>query len=380
LSLAAAQGKKLATPKPVTFAPATSISGTVTETGIASGDLTNNGVQDLVITDFLGGFFTALGNGDGTFQPFVIQGSVGLQNSVVVADINEDGKLDYLIPNGAQSTIGLFRGNGAGGSSGEELVHAGPLNNGFAVNAVAVGDLRKNGIADIVFTNGGAFGFGNDVGVLLGKGKGAFEHQVLYHPGGTEPNSVFITDLNGDGIPDLLVGNLGNCFGTKNTVGALLGKGDGTFQPAKATNVNGQCGAPGQASQSLITADFNGDHIPDIAVMVTGGVAIFLGKGDGTFMTPGKFYQVGCGSLGGLSADFNGDGIPDLALVGNCSTSYVSVLLGNGDGTFQPPSKFAVGSLPVWLTVADFNGDGKPDIATANYVSQDVSILLNTTP
>jgi hypothetical protein len=246
------------------------------------------------------------------------------------------------------------------------------------VFAAAVGDLRGNGIADIVFTNGGAYGFGNDVGVLLGKGKGEFEREVLYHPGGTEPTSVSIIDLNGDGVPDLLVGNFGNC-GLKNTVGTLLGNGDGTFQPAKVTNVNVKCGV-NAASQNLIAADFNGDHIPDIAVMVNGGVAIFLGKGDGTFSTPGKFYQVGCGSYGGLAADFNGDGIPDLVLVGNCTTSYVSVLVGNGDGTFQPPAKFAVGSLPVWLTVADFNGDGKPDIATVNYVSQDVSILLNTTP
>jgi len=105
-----------------------------------------------------------------------------------------------------------------------------------------------------------------------------------------------------------------------------------------------------------------------------------LGKGDGTFTTPGTFYQVGCGAYGGAAADFNGDGILDLALVGNCQTSYISVLVGNGDGTFQPAAKFAVGSLPVQLTVADFNGDGKPDIATANYGSKDVSILLNTTP
>jgi hypothetical protein len=90
-SLAAAQGKKLTTPEPVTFAPATSISGTISETSIASGDLTNNGIQDLVITDYYGGFFTALGNGDGTFQPFIIQGAATIQNSIVVADINEDG-------------------------------------------------------------------------------------------------------------------------------------------------------------------------------------------------------------------------------------------------------------------------------------------------
>jgi hypothetical protein len=379
-SLAAAQGKKLNTPQPVTFAPATSVPGTVSETGIASGDLTNNGIQDLVITDYHGGFFTALGNGDGTFHPFNVEGGTAIQLSVVVADINEDGKLDFVIPDGAASNVDLFRGNGEGGSNADEAVYAGPLACcGFPVNAVAVGDLRRNGIADVVFTNSGAYGPGNDVGVLLGKGKGEFEHQVLYHSGGQDPNTVIITDVNVDGVPDLLVGNFPNTTGIKSTVGVLLGNGDGTFQAAKVTNIdcNGICYTP---TDTLIAGDFNGDGKPDIAVMLNGGVAIFLGKGDGTFTTPGNFYQVGCGTYGGVVADFNGDGVLDLALVGNCAMSYVSVLVGNGDGTFQPAARFAVGLLPVQLTVADFNGDGKPDIATVNYLSQDISILLNTTP
>ncbi len=381
--LAAAQAKKGTVPQPVTFAPAVSIPAGVNNYGIASGDLTNNGKQDLVLVNLYGGFYTALGNGDGTFQNWVSVGGTTIQYSIVLADINEDGKLDFVIPDGVESTVDLFRGDGLGTANADESVYAGPLACcGFPVSAVAVGDLRGDGLADIVFTNGGDYGAGNDVGVLLGKGKGEFEHQVLYHPGGTEPNAVFITDVNDDGVPDLLVANLGNCGAAKDTVGVLIGNGDGTFQPVKATNVdtNGQCGETSQGTQGLITADFNGDHKPDIAVMVKGGVAIFLGNGDGTFITPGKFYGVGCGAYGGLAADFNGDGIQDIALVNNCETSFVSVLVGNGDGTFQPAAKFGVGTSPYQLTVADFNGDGKPDIATVNAIGEDVSILLNTTP
>lgn len=371
---------KPAVPEAVTFAPSTNIPGAVGLTGIASGDLTNNGKQDLVITSFYGGFFTALGNGDGTFSPFVVQGGTYIQLSIVLADINQDGELSFVIPDGSQSDVDLFKGNGAGGANGLELLYAGPLaSNAFPVNAVAVGDLNHDGIADIAFTNGGVFGVGNDVGVLLGKGKGEFQKEVLYRPGGTQPNAVIITDVNGDGIPDLLVANFPNTTGIKSTVGVLLGNGDGTFQPVKATNIdcNGICSS---GTQSLISGDFNRDGLPDIAAMVRGGVAVFLGKGDGTFNTPGTFYPTGCGAAGGMAADLNGDGILDLALVSPCTTSFVSVFVGNGDGTFQPASKFAVGSGPVQLTVADFNGDGKPDIATANAVGDDVSILLNTTP
>ena len=77
--------------------------------------------------------------------------------------------------------------------------------------------------------------------------------------------------------------------------------------------------------------------------------------------------------------DFNGDGKPDL-VVTNQGSDNVSVLLGNGDGTFQGRMNFSAGSGADGVAVGDFNGDGMPDLAVANTASNNVSILLNNTP
>jgi hypothetical protein len=161
-----------------------------------------------------------------------------------------------------------------------------------------------------------------------------------------------------------------------------LGNGDGTFQPAKFSFTNSPYyptfAAPG---------DFNGDGKPDLAVTETndlgpgGAVAVLLGLGDGTFTT-GQLYS-GVAQPGSVAVgDFNGDGKLDLA-VGNSSAATVSVLLSNGDGSFQSALPFdtngVVGLQGDSLVVGDFNGDGKPDLAVAEFSSNVVSILINNT-
>jgi hypothetical protein len=128
---------------------------------------------------------------------------------------------------------------------------------------------------------------------------------------------------------------------------------------------------------ALGMGDFNGDGSYDLAVAnsSTDNVSILLGNGDGTFRTYGS-VPVGSAPKAVGVGDFNGDGIPDLA-VANANDGTVSVLLGNGDGSFQTGRTLAVGSDPVSLVVGDFNGDGLPDLAVANSGSNNVSILLN---
>ena len=102
------------------------------------------------------------------------------------------------------------------------------------------------------------------------------------------------------------------------------------------------------------------------------------------FLTSDKAHYVNSRPHG-PAADFNGDGVPDLAVSNSgCHLSTpsktVSVLLGNGDGTFQASLTFGVGIAPRSVAVGDFNADGKPDLAVANRGTGDISVLINNTP
>src|SRR6516164_340033 len=124
----------------------------------------------------------------------------------------------------------------------------------------------------------------------------------------------------------------------------------------------------GSGPQSVAVGDFNGDGKPDLAVVnsYSNNVSVLLGNGDGTFQ-PAVSYGTGSGTGPAFVAvgDFNHDGKLDLA-VANSNSSNVSVLLGNGDGTFQTAVNYDVGGAPTSIAVGDFNHDGKLDLAVAN--------------
>src|SRR2546426_804401 len=182
-----------------------------------------------------------------------------------------------------------------------------------------------------------------------------FNPQTEYVTGSTNgPSCIVVGDFNGDGKPDLAVVNFGDW-----NVYLLLGNGDGTFQPAKSVFF-----APGGGFPWYIAVgDFNGDGILDLAVADYGcpldcnsspsnTVTVLLGNGNGTFR-PAPSLTVGNGPAGVAVGDFNRDGKPDLA-VANLNDNTLSVLLGNGDGTFQAAQTFGgVGSHPYFVAVGD---------------------------
>src|SRR2546427_339973 len=124
--------------------------------------------------------------------------------------------------------------------------------------------------------------------------------------------------------------------------------------------------AAGTHPQAVAVGDFNGDGRPDLAVANSGSsaVSVLLGNGDGTFQTA-RTFTAGSGPQTVAVGDVNGDGRPDLA-VANSGSNTVSVLLGNGDGTFQAARTFAAGTTPSSVALGDVNGDGRPDLAEAN--------------
>jgi hypothetical protein len=134
--------------------------------------------------------------------------------------------------------------------------------------------------------------------------------------------------------------------------------------------------AVGIVPDSVAVGDFNGDGKLDLAVAneFSNNVSVLLGNGDGTFQYAPNF-AVGTGPVSLAMGDFNGDGKPDLAVV-NQNGYSVSIFLGNGDGTFQTTRNYAVGTNPDSVVVGDFNGDGKLDLAVANSGSNTVSVLL----
>jgi uncharacterized protein (TIGR03437 family) len=329
--------------------------------------------------------------------------------ALAIGDFTRQSSQDIVVANQGSATLTLLHGLGNGFFQ--------PLNTlatGISPHAVVTADFNGDGRLDAAVANFAS----NSVSVLLGNGNGTFRPVINVSARG--PVSLAVEDFNADGKPDLAVAEfnsnsililLGNGDGTfrrffqsavgdrptsiatgdfnrdgkldlavananSNSVSILLGVGNGTFLPALDF-------AAGQLPAFVVSGDFNRDGKLDLAVanatgFSTSTVSILLGNGNGSFQPP-LVFQVGSNVSFLAVADFNLDGKLDLA-VADTGSDTISILLGLGNGTFQPPQNFDVGSGPAWIGVTDLNGDGKPDLIVANSHSDTISILINRTP
>jgi FG-GAP-like repeat len=282
--------------------------------------------------------------------------------AVAAGDFNHDGKLDVATANYISDDVTVLLGDGQGGLSASLTLDApsGPT-------AIASGNLNSDAFPDLVV----AKDLSNNIGVFLAKSDGTFQPQVEYDMG-SSPEALVLADFDGNGTLDVATAD-----NFSDTISVRLGNGDGTFGALKQTQVPG---GPNGLAAGMLDAGDTVDLV--VSLQDVSALATLLGNGDGTFAYAGTASAavVDDSPRGVVLADFNHDGKLDAA-VATESLDEVDVLLGNGDGTFQPETSYTVGGFPEAVVAADFNGDGILDLASADSFGTDeldasVSVLL----
>jgi hypothetical protein len=384
--------------------------------GVAAADLNGDGNFDIVATWVTDPnthqFATAvlLGNGDGTFQAPAYYGVAG---DVTIDDVNGDGKADIVVVSGPGVTTLVGNGNGSftvGASSATTLgltalaataqVLSGDFNNDgkrdllvdvngtmtvllgvgdgtftvgspvstdptvappYSVPSVAVGDMNNDGKADVVISQPGF------VAIFYGNGNGAFTAGPRY-AALPDYRQVSLTDLDGDGHPDIVLGTASGGIYTSDGYDlplklfqVLMSRGDGTFVDSLTYNAGAFNDFNSTfAGQQIASADFNGDGKPDVLVLRAGGLSVLPGDGNGNLGTAITSATTLSGGAEFAVTDVNGDTKPDVVLAGG---SALAVLIGQSNGTFSSEQDYALPNTAVSVAVGDFNGDGLKDVA-----------------
>jgi hypothetical protein len=347
---------------PVLYGPSWINSITITD---INGDKRN----DLVVSSYSSSaVWTMLGNGKGGFTAGQSFATDGYPNNVVVADFNGDKKLDFAVSNTDGEWISVGLGNGDGTFRSSQGFGYGWSTNasGDGLMAIATADLNGDGNLDLVEGGGGT---GVGITVMLGTSHGTFGAASSIAVGCGEANrsginSIALGDVNGDKRVDVVATSLDDPYNCDNNeVAVVLGNGNGTFQ-APVYYSTGTT----QQSGSIQLAAFRKAGLLDIVVSnADGSLSVLLNNGKGVYGTA-SLITGASGNSGGaiVIGDFNNDGKLDIAVT-NYNGLAVSVLLGNGDGTFGAPLSTPFPINPNALAVGDFNGDGKLDLAITSW-------------
>jgi len=337
--------------------------------------------------------------------------------NIVASDLNKDGKADLVVACGETRTLTIFTGRGDGQF---DITSGGPLKLSYAPNEMVIGDMNRDGNADLVVGSHDSY----RILILMGDGKGNFDttsSSSVIMRDGSHPHThgLGIADLNGDGYPDIVTAN-----STDNDVSVMVSNGSGGFSHAP--------GSPFTVSPApypLTIGDVNGDGHPDIVSTTSDRskkvITVLSGDGRGHFIrrdlplrtaspwyvsigdinndkvadlvmthserseltvltgsrnadfkeVTGSPFDLGNSAWHVAIADVNGDGSPDVLAAAN---NGVRVMLGDGKGQFVPApgSPFLTGKGTWHLAITDVNGDGRPDVVTSNLESKNVSVLL----
>ena len=342
---------------PVQYATGTNPMNGGSGEGIALADVNGDGHPDMVVGGAIG---ILLGNGDGTFRAGTPLPAVASGNFIwafAAGDLNGDGKIDLVYEDIENQVVVPLYGNGDGTFQPGQAYAVSPL-----PNSLVLADYNNDGRLDIINGQGDArlffVGQSGSVDILLNNGDGTFQGPPAYFPlPNIEAQSNFTI------VNSIAAGNFGGAPPgvLASQVGALtlfLGDGKGNLLAGQAVPMPGSSYAGTAAA-----GDFNGDGKADAAVIEQGAssLAIFLSAGGG-LGTP-SVIPAGVNPAGITSTDLDGDGKADLAVIGQVNgAGTLAILKGNGDGTFAAPVTMPAGVSPLSIAVADINADGKPDL------------------
>ncbi len=313
------------------------------------GDLDGDGHPDVVVSYRFGDELAIfLGRGDGTLQDPQL---IGIEEPLrpMVGDLDGDGIDDLGVA--SPSGLAVLRSLGRGSFAAPDFYDTTGVGR-------ALIDLDGDGRLDVVSTDSLA----RSIRVAFGLEEGGLGAAKVYRlPTGNRPSGIQIEDFDSDGIPDLAVGGdleIRDGIRDSTAVDILLGSGggDGRFSPGEPTPT-------GQNPGSLATTDLDGDGLPDLVALNQSDddVSVLLSNGDGTFRRAPR-VPLTSRPVNAVASDFDLDGHMDLAVgVGRFYGGTISVLLGLGDGTFSEAAPIDVTSPPR-IAVADIDADGVPDL------------------
>ena len=293
--------------------------------------------------------------------------------ALTAGDFRNIGQLDLAVVNEVDNTLTILQNQGTGTfvqATGSPISLGSPRTTVPAIPpAIASAVFTSSGFHDLLVTDPVA----NTVTILLSNGDDTFKAATGSPVTvGREPSALVVGDFNADGNQDFAVTNFAD-----NSLTVFLGNGDGTFTSVTSP-LNTSITLSGPIA--MTSADFDGDGKQDLAVVeeTSNQTSVLLGNGDGTFHeATNSPISVGKSPVAIAAADLNVDSHPDLAVL-NQSDNSVSVLLGNGDGTFTAAlnSPLTTGQAPSAINIADYNADGNPDIAVTDPQTNSVSVFL----
>lgn len=358
---------------------------------VATASLRNNGINDLIVANstdnnlsvFLGNASApGSGVGAGTFVQPLAPTALSPPAPPLPGDTDPvwiatgtfnttNSIVDLAVANKTSNTVTILLGDGLGNFPPAGVSDLTGLNAPVAVVA-ALFNTNNNSNADLAVVNSG----NNTVSIFLGNNDGTFTPAAQTVPTGPNPSAIAVGDFNGDGKMDFAVTNAGN-----NTVSVFLGNGDGTFSQALNSPY-----AVGNNPIFVSAAEFTTSGHLDLAVANNGAptsvlsgnsVSILLGNGDGTFNTAVN-YAAGTGPTSIAPAQYALSGLNDLAVTDQTDNA-VSILLNTGSGVFAPNQELSLSpdTDPLSIVSADFNGDTRPDAAVAENGTNELSVILN---